>query len=454
MPSILIVDDEPLMRDTLSRLFEKHGFKTATARNEKGARQYLDSQIFDLVLTDLRLETGCGLEVLMYCKRLHPETEVIIMTAFGSVETAVKAIQDGASDYITKPFKQEELVLKVNRALERLDLRHTVRYLRQEVAQQFGFDNIIGSSKIIADLKSIINRIAPTDIAVLITGESGTGKELFAKVIHHHSHRHNGSFIPINCSAIPENLLESELFGHVKGAFTTALNNKKGLFAEADKGTIFLDEIGELPYSLQAKLLRVLQEKEIRPVGGNITTPIDVRIIAATNSDLVRLVTQGKFREDLYYRLNVMPMHIPSLRERPEDIPPLIEYCLRKIQREYNRSTITVSADSLELFLKHDWPGNVRELENTLRRAVALSGRDVIQYEDVIFISARNGQPAPEPEPGLAKSLREGQRLLILKTLQDNDWNYTLTANQLGIGRTTLWRKVKKYNLRQPAEAR
>ncbi|MEE9442619.1 MAG: sigma-54 dependent transcriptional regulator [candidate division Zixibacteria bacterium] len=451
MPSILIVEDETGMREMLARLFEKNSFAVTAVEDETGAGRLLESQIFDLVLTDLRLGKGSGLDILVLSKKLHPETEVIIMTAYGSVETAVQAIQNGASDYITKPFKNEELVFKANKALERLDLRHTVRYLQQEVAHQFGFDNIIGNSKAINDLKQVISRISTTNIAVLITGASGTGKELIAKVIHHHSDRRKGAFVPINCSAIPENLLESELFGHVKGAFTSAIANKKGLFADAHNGTLFLDEVGDLPGPIQAKLLRVLQEKEIRPVGGNTMSKVDVRVIAATNANLDKMVREGRFRDDLYYRLNVMPLHVSPLRDRPEDIPALTEYFLRKIPKEYDRSPITLSADGLELLLKHKWPGNVRELENTLKRAVALSGGDQIRYEDIIFISPRETELTRRPSPpDKPRSLAETQKLQILKSLEENNWNYSLTASQLGIGRTTLWRKIKKFNLMQP----
>ncbi len=453
MPSILIVDDEAGMRNMLSKLFDKNGFETAVAQNIEESFAHLESRVFDLVLTDLRLGSGSGMDILAKTKQTHPETEVIIMTAYGSVETAVAAIQSGASDYIAKPFKSAEIVFKANKAIEHIDLRHTVKFLRQTVAHTFGYDNIIGISKAILDLKSIVDRIAATDIAVLISGESGTGKELFAKVIHHHSDRRNKAFVPINCSAIPENLLESELFGHSKGAFTGAHATKKGLFEEADGGTIFLDEIGEMPFQLQAKLLRVLQEKEIRPVGQNVTRNIDARVIAASNANLGEMVQDGRFREDLFYRLNVMPMQIPPLRDRPEDIPVLSDYFLKNISQEYNRFPITLSADGLELMLKHTWPGNVRELENTLKRAVALSGRDQIQYEDIIFISPRDTHLTPRPtEPAKARSLQEGQRMQILKSLEENNWNYSLTANQLGIGRTTLWRKIKKFNLAQPAK--
>jgi DNA-binding NtrC family response regulator len=453
MSSILIVEDDIVLCKTLSKLFAGKGYKTATAGSKKGAVEILESEIYDLILTDLRLGTGSGLDILKTSKKLHPETEVIIMTAFGSVQTAVQAIQEGAADYITKPFKNQELLFKVNKALEQIDLRNEVRYLRQEVANQFGFDNIISNSKAIAELKKIADRIAGTDISVLVTGESGTGKELFAKVIHHHSPRRNRPFVPINCSAIPENLLETELFGHVKGAFTSAVANKRGLFEEAEQGTIFLDEIGDIPYAIQAKLLRVLQEREIRPVGGNTTRSIDVRVITATNADLISKVREGEFREDLFYRLNVMPLHIPPLRERPEDIPPLTEYFLRKIQKEYNSHPVPLSADAMELLLKHNWPGNVRELENTLKRAVALSGKNRIRHEDIIFISPRESRLTGQPESHLdGQSLLENQKVQILKSLEENNWNHSLTASRLGIGRTTLWRKIKKFNLKQPPE--
>ncbi|MEZ5357539.1 MAG: sigma-54 dependent transcriptional regulator [Candidatus Zixiibacteriota bacterium] len=451
MPSILIVDDEVGMRNMLAKLFAKNDFDTAVAHNVEEAVGHLETRVFDLVLSDLRLGSESGMEVLSSVKRIHPETDVIIMTAYGSVESAVEAIQGGAADYITKPFKSEEIVFKVKRALDNINLRQTVRYLRQTVAQSFGYDNIIGTSKSIRDLKVVVDRIASTDIAVLISGESGTGKELFAKVIHHHSDRRKKAFVPINCSAIPENLLESELFGYNKGAFTGAYSTKKGLFEEADGGTIFLDEIGDMPFQLQAKLLRVLQEKELRPVGSNTSKTIDVRVIAASNADLATMVRESRFREDLYYRLNVMPLHIPPLRERPEDIPALTDYFLKNISREYDRPHLTISADGLELLLKHTWPGNVRELENTLKRASALSRRNTIQYEDIIFISPRETCLTTQPaSSGRPRSLQETQKQQILTSLEENDWNYSMTANQLGIGRTTLWRKIKKYNLSQP----
>jgi len=453
MSSMLIVEDDAALRKILTYLFDKKGYQVQSAQSYAECTSILAGTIFDMVLTDLRLGDGSGLDVLAMVKRLHADTEVIIMTAFGSVQSAVEAIQQGASDYITKPFKNEELVFKVGKSLERQRLKHEVRFLRQEVANRYGFDNIIGNSKSIQDLKNIIGRIAGMDIAVLLSGESGTGKELVAKVIHHHSDRRHKPFIPINCSAIPENLLESELFGHIKGSFTSAINNKRGLFEEANQGTVFLDEIGDLPYALQAKLLRVLQEQEIRPVGGNTTRSIDVRIIAATNANLSRLVQEGKFREDLYYRLNVMPITLAPLRDRPEDIPPLTSYFLRKIQHEYGRGTIALSPDSLELLVHHAWPGNVRELENTLKRAVALSVDDQISRDDIIFISQRMPHTISRltaPQPGA--SLIENQKLQILRSLEENDWNYSMTASQLGIGRTTLWRKIRKFNLQNPAE--
>lgn len=447
MPSVLIVEDDPILKSILTLLFARDGFESVGAKGETDAMQQLESNMFDLVLTDLRLERFTGLDILAAAKKAHSETEVIILTAFGSVETAVQAIQNGANDYITKPFNNDELLLKARKAIERKGLRAELKHLRQEVAGQSGFDSIIGGSRSIAELKKLIGRIAATDIAVLLTGESGTGKELFAKIIHHHSARRDRPLVTINCSTIPENLLESELFGHVRGALTSAVVGKKGLLEEADKGTIFLDEIADLPPALQAKLLRVLQEMEIRPVGGTVSKVINVRFIAAANADLSARVSAGKFREDLYYRLNVMPLHIPPLRERPEDIPLLTDHFLKKIRSDYDRRTLVVSPEALELLVAHPWPGNVRELENTIKRAAALSTSDLITRSHIVFISPPENQlllPSGAPRK---KSLEDLQRCEILRSLQENKWNYSQTASRLGIGRTTLWRKIKKYDL-------
>ncbi len=451
MPSILIIEDDDAMRQSLTTLFASNGYEITETGEYQEALSLTENRPFDLVLTALRLDLGSGLEILRASKAANPETEVIIMTAFASIQSAVEAIQNGAADYITRPFKNEELLFKVNKALERIHLRNEVRFLRQEVAGRFRVDNIIGNSKAIDDLKKIVARIADTDIAVLITGESGTGKELFAEVIHQNSRRKNKRFVPLNCSAMPETQLELEIFGRHNGAFTPALPHKPSLFEEAHQGTIFLDEIDNLPRSIQAKLVRVLQEQEICPAGGDAVHSIDVRVIASTNTDLTPKVRTGEFREDLFYRLNIMPLHIPPLRERPEDIPALTEYLLRRIQGEYGREDVSLSADSLEMLLKHDWPGNVRELENTLKRAIALAGGQQIKYQDIIFISPREKR-RPEFPPPRNRSLVEGQKQLILKTLEENKWNYTMTADQLGIGRTTLWRKVKRFNLKQIAE--
>ncbi len=334
-------------------------------------------------------------------------------------------------------------------------MQEELTILRQHVAMSYGFDNIVGISKPMMQLKETARRIAPTDITVLITGASGTGKELLAHAIHLHSNRRAGSMVAIDCSAIPETLLESELFGHTKGSFTSAHQNKKGLLEEADGGTIFLDEVSNMPASIQVKLLRFLQDSEIRPVGSSVSKQVDVRIIAATNRDLSLMVANEEFREDLYYRLNVIPLNIPTLVERAEDIEILTDYFIRKICNDMKRETMAINRSAVEKLLSHTWPGNVRELENTLKRGIALSSGNELTAEDIIFVSG-NGKHGPNtvPPPGRSLTLRgnlmdSGQRSLILKALNDNKWNYTKTAAVLGIGRTTLWRKIGKYNLRR-----
>jgi DNA-binding NtrC family response regulator len=455
MPSILLVDDDDILCSSLATLLNRNGVRTEVATSTVVAEEKLDGAIYDLVITDLCLPGGSGMDIIKKVKSTTPDTEVIMLTGFGTIDTAVDAMKLGAADYIAKPFKQEEMLVIIDKVLQQRKMRSELKHLKRAFAETFNFENIVGNSPAIKKIIDVVKQVAPQDINVLITGDSGTGKELFAKAVHNNSPRSDCKFVAINCSAMPDLLLESELFGHVKGAFTSATTNKKGLFEEAHGGTIFLDEVGDTSPSLQAKLLRVLQEDEIRPVGSNQTVKIDVRVIAATNKCLETLVAQNRFREDLYYRLNVISINIPSLADRREDIIPLAYHFLRMYCRHFKKVDMTLTQAACDKLTSHEWPGNVRELENTIKRAVALSISDRIDVENLFLMN-----PVPKPidtadmgggsRKGL--SLAELQRQHILQSLKENNWNYSLTASKLGIGRTTLWRKVKKFNLsKQPA---
>ncbi len=451
MSSILVVDDDQNLAAALRVLLTHNGNTVDIVHTTTAAKAILEQRMFDVIITDLRVSDESGLDIIDTAKTVSPETEVIMITGYGSIGTAVEAIRRGAADYLTKPFEDAELLMVVEKALTQKKMKNELKHLRKAFAESYSFDNIIGNSPAIRRITDVIKQIAPQDISVLIWGESGTGKELFAKAIHNNSSRRDAKFVAINCSAMPDLLLESELFGHVKGAFTSATSNKKGLFEEASGGTVFLDEVGDTSPSLQAKLLRVLQEEEIRPVGSNQTFKTNVRVIAATNKSLESLVSQGKFREDLYYRLNVISINLPALSQRREDIIPLANHFLQKYCQHFNKPAKHFTESACDKLIHHDWPGNVRELENTVKRAVALSNNDVID-SDALFLM----KPMPKTEltdgdrqgisPGNV-SLIDMQREHILKSLKENRWNYSVTAGKLGIGRTTLWRKVKKYNI-------
>ncbi|MBK6695531.1 MAG: sigma-54-dependent Fis family transcriptional regulator [Myxococcales bacterium] len=444
MPKILIVDDQRNMRTTLAMMLRGLGYEVYEAADgdegsEKGA-----TGAFDVVLTDLRMGAKDGMAVLAAIKETQPMTEVIVMTAYGTIESAVEAMRRGAFDYIQKPFTEEELLVKIEKALERRRLAGEVALLASEFRDRYKFENIVGRSQEIRELLGRIVRIAPTDATVLITGESGTGKELVAKAIHANSKRAHRMFVPVNCAAISETLLESELFGHARGAFTGAVSARKGLFEEADGGTFFFDEIAETPVSFQAKLLRVIQEKEIRRVGENKPVKVDVRMIAATNQDLMTAVAEKRFRQDLYYRLNVARFHLKPLRERREDLADLTQLFLDK----YNKKTgfkARLDEGVLEAFQRYDFPGNIRELEHMIEQAVALIQNGVIKADDLLPPQAN--PPRASSGRTLAEVVDSAERTAIEAALRDADGNREKAAEFLEISPTTLWRKMTRHGV-------
>ncbi|HYG63133.1 MAG TPA: sigma-54 dependent transcriptional regulator [Thermoanaerobaculia bacterium] len=380
---LLIVDDEQSLVEFLSLLFLGEGYEVDTASSAEEARRALEGRSFDLVLCDILMPDGNGLDLLKEIKAANGNTAVIMMTAYTSTKSAIEAMKLGAYDYISKPFDVEELKVLAQKALERAELADENIYLRRELEQKYTFNNIIGKSPRMQAIFSMVERVARTASTVLVHGESGTGKELIARAIHFASPRAGRRFLSINCGALPENLLESELFGHERGAFTGAVRDKKGLFQEADRGTLFLDEIGEMTPTMQVKLLRALQEKVVRKVGGTEEESVDVRIIAATNQDLESRISTGDFREDLYYRINVLPIHLPPLRQRREDIPLLVEFFLQKYCRQMELPPRRISVEAMEMLESYDWPGNVRELENVIERTLALSTSETITTRDL-----------------------------------------------------------------------
>jgi len=388
------------------------------------------------------------LAVLRESKEINPLTEVIVLTGYGTVESGVEAMRSGAYDYIQKPFDREEFLIVVDKALERKELLTEVEQLQDKLKEKYKFENIVGSSNEMLDVLSMVSKVAHTDSTILISGESGTGKELIAKAIHVNSRRKNRSFITINCGALPENLQESELFGHVRGAFTGAIRDKRGLFQEANGGTLFLDEVGETAFSAQVKLLRFLQDGEIRRVGENEPIYVDVRLLAATNQDLEKSIEEGRFREDLYYRLNVIPIHMPALRKRRDDIPLLVNCFLEKYATRAKKKVTSVSPDAMQILSGYDWPGNVRELENVIERAIILTNKNVVMPEDLpssIQGTLRKTRGAEEDMS--EKTLEELEKHHIIGTLEKYGWNQKKASEILGISTTTLWRKLKSYGI-------
>lgn len=457
MNSILVVDDEKSLRDFLTIMLENEGYAVETASSGEKAVKLIMEKEYDLVLTDFRMKKANGIEVLETVKEHNPITPVVLMTAYASAETAVEAMKKGAYDYISKPFNVEDLQLMVKNAIEKKTLADQNSYLKSALKEKFGFENFIGSSPAMQRIFRLIEKVADSNATILIGGESGTGKELVAKAIHFNGGRKNHPFVSINCGAVPENLLESELFGHEKGAFTGADSTKVGLMETANKGTFFLDEVGEAPLSIQVKLLRVLQEKEITRVGGNKTIGIDLRVVAASNIELAKAVKNKTFREDLFYRLNVIPVELPPLRERVEDIPLLIKHFINKYNedRPDENKIKGVDSDALSLMEKYSWPGNVRELENVIERAIVLEAGDTIQVSSLPEGVSGATEPATEvalpsnDQPmDLEKTLDQIEKKMLSGALDQSNGIINKAAKQLNLSFRSMRYRIQKHKLK------
>ncbi|HEV7670774.1 MAG TPA: sigma-54 dependent transcriptional regulator [Thermoanaerobaculia bacterium] len=451
---LLVVDDEPSMLDMLTLLFADEGYQVETARSTEEARRVLSQGGLDLVLCDIMMPDGNGLDLLREIKTSNPNAPVIMMTAYTSTKSAIDAMKLGAFDYISKPFDVDELKIIVQKALERAELVDENVYLRKELEKKYTFNNIIGRSPRMQAIFSLIERIARTASTVLIQGESGTGKELIARAIHYASPRAANRILAINCGALPETLLESELFGHERGAFTGAVREKKGLFQEANRGTLFLDEIGEMSLTMQVKLLRALQERKIRKVGGNAEESIDVRVIAATNQNLEERIAKGDFREDLFYRINVIPIQLPPLRQRREDIPLLVDFFLQKYCSEMNLSPRQISIDAMRMLEGYDWPGNVRELENMIERTLALAHSETITTKDmpVQLLTQRKSSAEivtlPEEGLDLEAYLEDIRAQLMVQALERTGGVQTQAAELLGMSFRSFRYYAKKAGIK------
>jgi DNA-binding NtrC family response regulator len=454
--TILVVDDDPGILEAFEAFLGKH-HDILFAANGPDALRVLSTRDVNLVLLDIRLPGMDGMEVLRRMKELNDQTEVVIVTAIKSMKTAIEAIRLGASDYITKPFDTHEILSLINRVMEKQQLVKEVLYLRSEMARDHRFENLIGRNPRMQEIYSLISRIGDNNATVLLSGESGTGKEVLARAIHQHSNRSHRPFIAVNCAAIPADLLESELFGHEKGAFTGAVATKMGRFELATGGTLFLDEIGSMRLDLQAKILRALQEREIERVGGTRTIKIDVRVIAATNRDLKTAITEGTFREDLFYRLNVVPITIPPLRQRREDIPLLVQHFIAKYNREFARSVKGLSAGAMAALYHYSWPGNVRELENVVERALALAKTESISLSELPLEISILGNNLVEKTQRSGLSLREArshfERQYILNVLEKVQWKQVEAARVLGLHRNSLAWKIQRLAIDLEARA-
>ncbi len=448
-----MADDEESHRIMLRAVLQDKGYEIIEAEDGTGAVRLVEQEPFDLVLLDIRMKDMDGIEALTEIRKISPQIPVLMMTAYASVKTAVEALKAGAFDYLTKPLDIEELLILIEKALEIYHLRAENIVLKERLGDRFDFSKIIGKSQKMKELFETLSLVAPTDATALLLGESGTGKELVANAIHHNSLRSNQPFIKVSCAALPETLLESELFGHEKGAFTGAIARREGRFQLAHRGTIFLDEVAEMSAATQTKLLRVLQEKEFEPLGSPRTMKTDVRVIAATNRDLEKEVREGRFREDLYYRLNVVPISLPPLRDRKEDVPALAAHFFA-IYRDKNKKELRdISGKTMDLLMRYDWPGNIRELENCVERAVIMARGEIISPADlppnIQALTGENEITDFHFPPGI--SLAEAEKVLILKTLEDTGGNRSRAAEILGINRRTLQTKLKEYGIPKPA---
>jgi DNA-binding NtrC family response regulator len=457
---ILVVDDEEIVIRSCLRILDGSGYQIETAHDGREALQRVDQNPYDILILDIMMPNVGGLEVLRRVKESHPDIDVIMITGLSQIDTAVQAMKLGAFDYISKPFEPDELKLVVQRALERRELMQENLNLKSEVSSKYRFENIIGSSPQMQSVYRLVAQCAPTNSTVLLTGESGTGKEVIARAIHYNSLRKDKPFVPVDCNSLSENLLESELFGHVKGAFTGAVTTKKGMFEVADSGTLFLDEIGNFSLSIQAKLLRVLQEREFRAVGDTKTLTANFRLITATNKDLKAMVAAGTFRDDLFYRINIFPVHVPALRERKDDIPALAYHFLKAVSAELDKKVTDISEGAMSALTNYNWPGNVRELENVIQRAAILTTDNVIRQAHLVSIldSLQRPDDIAVPRTGeelkrvkkvaREKSVEEIEKQFVLEALKRNEWNVTRSAEDTGMQRPNFQALMKKYAIR------
>jgi DNA-binding NtrC family response regulator len=451
--TILLVDDDASLRRVLAHHLTEAGYRVLAAADGKAGLEMFTEEQVEMVITDIQMPGMSGLDMLRRVRVMNPDTVVLVITAYGSIETAVEAMKLGAHDYITKPFNREELLLTVAKGLEYTALVRENRSLKRFIESRFSLDNVIGTSAAMRRVYALVEKVARADLAVLITGESGTGKELIAKAIHQHSARRDGPCVAINCGAIPEGLLESEMFGHRKGAFTGAYANTRGKIEAADKGTILLDEVGELPVALQVKLLRVIEGGEFTRVGETETRRADVRFLAATNRNLSKMVEDGRFREDLYFRLKVVPIHLPPLRERREDIPLLADHFLREASQRFNRSALRFEKDVFRYFQAYAWPGNVRELKHAVERLAVVAEDDNVSFKDLPEnLTSTTGAAANVliqlPDDGI--DLEEVEREILRQALEKHGGNQTRAAQYLNVTRSALIYRMQKYGLQQP----